>query len=76
MYAIWVTMGLFEVAGNQTPAWIYPDGYRLVREYGSESGNTSRHRAFFIFDRSVPIGFERGVNHNVEDGILVDRLIE
>jgi hypothetical protein len=76
LYAIWVTMGLFEVTGNQTPAWIYPDGYRLVREYGSESGDATRHRAFFIFDRSIPIGFERGVNHNAEDGILVDRLIE
>jgi hypothetical protein len=76
VYAIWVTMGLFEVVGNQSPSWIYPDGYRLVREYGSESGDATRHRAFFIFDRSIPIGYEAGVNHNVEDGILVDRLIE
>ncbi len=76
VYAIWVTMGLFEVQGGQSPPWVYPDGYRLVREYGSDTGNVTRHRAFYIFDRSVPIGFERGVDHNVQDGLLIERFIE
>jgi hypothetical protein len=94
VYAIWVTMGLFEVetspiqywpdpntgnpiridSGIQSPA--YPDGKRLVREYGSDTGNTTRHRSFFIYDRSVPVGYEPGIDHNVRDGILVERYIE
>ena len=94
VYAIWVTMGLFEVetspdhswpdpnTGNPTrfgpgnPSPAYPDGKRLVREYGSDVGNTTRHRSFFIYDRSVPVGYEPGVEHNVRDGLLVERYIE
>lgn len=75
LYAIWVTMGLFEVQPEPISA-TYPDGYRLVREYGSDTGDVTRNRSFFIFDRSIPIGFERGVDHNVQDGILVERFIE
>ena len=68
-------MGLFEV--ESAPAGdIYPDGYRLVREYGSDTGDVTRHRAFYIFDRSIPVGFEQGQDHNVQDAILVERFIE
>jgi hypothetical protein len=74
VYAIWVTMGLFEVAGSA--GTLYPDGYRLVREYGSDTGDVTRHRAFYIFDRSIPVGFEQGQNHNIQDAILVERFIE
>ena len=77
VYAIWVTMGLFEVAGVGSPdPQRYPDGYRLVREYGSDTGDVTRHRAFFIFDRSIPVGFEQGQDHNVVDAILTERFIE
>jgi hypothetical protein len=93
VYAIWVTMGLFEVETSPTHFWpdpdtgnpirfagipspAYPDRYRLVREYGSDTGNTTRHRSFFIYDRSIPVGYEPGVDHNVRDGLLVERYIE
>ena len=76
VYAIWVTMGLFEVASGATPSRVYPDGYRLVREYGSDTGDVTRHRSFFIYDRSIPVGFQQGNDLNVQDGILVERFIE
>ncbi|MBN2023001.1 MAG: hypothetical protein JW809_09415 [Pirellulales bacterium] len=55
---------------------VYPEGYRLGREMGADSGETRRHRGFFILDRSVPVGFQRGEDHNVEDAVLLRRYIE
>ena len=47
-----------------------------VREVGVLRGEAKRHRAFFIIDRSIPVGFEPGVNHNVDETILLRRYIE
>ena len=35
-----------------------------------------RHRAFYIFDRSIPVGYEPGKNHNVLDAVLLRRIIQ
>ncbi|MBI2825987.1 MAG: hypothetical protein HYX69_14985 [Planctomycetia bacterium] len=82
VYSIWITVGYFEV----TPAPSvsvdadapkkYPDGWVLGRELGSDTGDIKRHRAFYMYDRSIPVGFERGENHNVDRGILLERFIE
>ena len=45
-------------------------------ELGSDTGDIQRHRAFFIFDRSIPVGFQRGEDHNIQDAILLQRFIE
>ena len=78
VYAIWITVGYFEV--EPAPAGydpsVYPDGYRLVQELGIDSGEVKRHRAFYIFDRSIPVGFRRGQDLNVENAVLVERFIE
>ena len=66
VYAVWITLGYFEVDNN---------GDR-VREVGVLRGEAKRHRAFFIIDRSIPVGFEPGVNHNVDETILLRRYIE
>jgi hypothetical protein len=55
---------------------VYPDGFALGNELGTDTGDIERHRAFYIFDRSVPVGFERGEDHNVENAILLKRFIE
>jgi hypothetical protein len=47
-----------------------------LQELGSDTGEITRHRAFYIYDRSVSVGFEPGKDHNFEDGILVRRFIE
>jgi hypothetical protein len=54
----------------------YPDGYELMQEMGSDTGEVVRHRAFYIYDRSIPVGFERGKDHNFADGLLLKRFIE
>ena len=35
-----------------------------------------RHRGFFIFDRSIPVGYQNGKDLNVEDAIFLRRIIE
>ncbi len=55
---------------------IYPDGFEFGQELGSDTGEVVRHRAFYIFDRSIPVGFQRGQDLNVEKAILLKRIIE
>jgi hypothetical protein len=77
VFAVWITVGYFQVTPN--PGGIdatHPDGYQLGREVGSDSGEIERHRAFYIFDRTIPVGFQRGQDLNVEKAILLDRYIE
>lgn len=91
VYAIWVTVGLFEVEDvSQTVGqgiidpdetegalvYRYPESYKILREYGRSTGEVKRYRGFYIFDRSRAIVYEPGVNHNVDDGILVERFIQ
>ena len=82
VYAVWITVGYFEVypwpnpLGPPTPDVGHPDGYQLGLEMGSDTGNIKRHRAFYLIDRSIPVGFERGKDHNVEDAVLLRRFIE
>jgi hypothetical protein len=77
VFGVWITVGYFEVEPN--PGGIdlgHPDGYRLGKELGSESGGISRHRAFYIIDRSVPVGFVPGENINSDRAVLLRRYIE
>ncbi|MGE0697135.1 MAG: hypothetical protein AB7O59_23700 [Pirellulales bacterium] len=85
VYAIWITVGYFEVTPWDAPPqdnikpdidFAHPDGWQLGAEIGSDSGEVKRHRAFYIYDRSIPVGFEPGRDHNFQDGVLVKRYIE
>ena len=75
VYAVWVTVGFFEVEQGPVDAG-HPDGYRLGRELGIDTGEVRRHRAFYVFDRSIPVGFQRGQDHNVERAVRLRRFIE
>jgi hypothetical protein len=55
---------------------VYPEGYMLGQEVGAETGNTKRQRAFYIIDRTEPVGFKPGEDLNVERMIRVRRRIE
>jgi hypothetical protein len=81
VYAVWITMGYFEVEPSpdaNTPAGLqaHPDGFRLGKELGSDAGTVNRHRAFYMIDRSIPVAFEPGENHNVDRAVLLRRFIE
>ena len=81
VYAVWITIGYFEVEPNDANGTVisdafHGDGCRVAQEIGRETGDIQRHRAFYIIDRSVPVAFEPGENHNVERCILVSRYIE
>jgi hypothetical protein len=84
VYAVWVTSGYFQVqpwlgtAGGATQVFdpAHPDGYQLANELGIDTGAVVRHRAFYMFDRSIPVGFRRGMNNNVDRAITVRHFIE
>jgi hypothetical protein len=90
VYAVWITAGYFEVtpwygvsaagtpntAGPQVFDTAHPDGYQLGAELGSDTGQVERHRAFYIIDRSVPVGYQHGLDNNVNNAVLLKRFIE
>ncbi len=69
VFAIWITVGYFEVNENGVLKGIN-------RELGIDIGQVKRNRGFFIFDRSIPVAFEPGKNHNIDRAILVRSIIE
>jgi hypothetical protein len=82
-FAVWMTMGYFEIEENRFttggPIIVdagHPDGLRLGQEIGADSGEIVRHRAFYIIDRSIPVGHVPGQKLNSENCILLHRMIE
>lgn len=71
VFAVWVTVGFFEcdAAGD----WTVP---AAPREIGTDTGQVHRHRGFAIVDRSIPVAYETGVDHNVRDTIRLWRVIQ
>ena len=57
-------------------ARVYPDGYMFTKEAGSDTGQEVRVRQFAIVDRTIPVGFQPGANHNVKETIRLKREIE
>lgn len=77
VFGVWMTLGFFEVEPNPTGVdQAHPDGYRLAREVGVDTGLIKRNRAFYLIDRSIPVAFEPGYDHNVEQAIILQRFIE
>lgn len=66
VFAIWITVGYFEVDSEG----------RLGAEVGADAGEAKRSRGFFIFDRSIPVAYEPGKNHNIDKAIIVKSIIE
>jgi hypothetical protein len=52
------------------------DGHRLGQELGRDTGEVTRHRAFYLIDRSRPVAFLPGEDGNVDLCVLVRRYIE
>lgn len=74
VFAVWITMGLFECNANGDVD--RNDNGDVVHELGTDTGDVKRYRAFYLIDRSIPVGFERGENHNVDRTILLRRYLQ
>lgn len=74
-FAVWITLGKFEVNYNPANPTVQ-DGYELENELGFEDGTQQRHRSFFIIDRTKPVAYETGKNHNAAECILLRRVLE
>ena len=70
VYAMWLTVGYFEVNSDGN------GGTKLGYEIGSDTGETKRRRAFYVVDRTIPVAYERGQNHNIDRAILVRRYLQ
>lgn len=70
VYAIWVTVGYFQWQDDDN------DGVEDFPEELREVTPRNRNRGFYIFDRSIPVAYERGEDHNVQDAILLRRIIQ
>ena len=78
VFAIWVTVGYFQwdpITNDFQPP-TDPSFSSTPPEFGEEDGTVQRSRGFFIFDRSIPMAYEPGEDHNVDRGILLQSLIE
>jgi hypothetical protein len=63
VFAVWVTVSHFE----------FDPITGFGREYTDQAGKTKRERAFFIVDRTVPVGFVPGEDLNSMNTILTKR---
>lgn len=66
VFAVRVTLGFFE----------FDPATGLGREYGEDEGRVKRHKAFYVMDRSIPVGYIPGEDLNTNDCIIVRRIIE
>ncbi|MBR0190489.1 MAG: hypothetical protein IJQ31_00305 [Thermoguttaceae bacterium] len=67
VFAVWLTMGFFEVDGSDNVTSV---------ELGSNSGERKRYRAFYMIDRTIPVAFEKGKNHNADQVIILKRMLQ
>ena len=64
------------IAGLALYNRVYPNGYMLGREVGSDTGDVKRPRGFYIIDRTEEVGFKPGEDLNVDKLIRLRRRIE
>ena len=64
---------LVTVRSNVYAIWVTV-GYFDAND--NEISPITRNRGFYVFDRSIPVAYERGKDHNVRDAILLRRIIQ
>jgi hypothetical protein len=74
VFAVWVSVGFFQ--WDETTGKYILDANQNPLEVGADTGSSERHRGFYIFDRSIPVAYETGQDHNVRDAILLRRIIQ
>ncbi|MDG2013307.1 MAG: hypothetical protein P8J33_07370, partial [Pirellulaceae bacterium] len=73
VFAIWITVGKFEV--DESGKLLTTPGGDGV-ELGADEGKNERSRGFYLIDRSIPVGCQPGVDHNVEKIILAETIMD
>lgn len=71
VFAVYATIAFFEYEYDPIK-----DAYQLGKEYRSDRGEAQRYRGFYVIDRSKPVGYETGEDHNVEETILLRRYLK
>ena len=74
MHRLYTTGRLANVAttrSNVFAIWI-----TLRQQDPTDPDSKRYHRAFYVIDRSIPVGYEAGQDHNVRDTVLLRRVIE
>jgi hypothetical protein len=59
------------IRSNLFAVWV-----TLRESISGDADSVKYHRAFYIIDRSIPVGFQAGQDHNVKDTIRLRRIIE
>lgn len=79
-YAVWVTVGFFEVVQEGNPQLALADPALVVdqlgREVGKDRGENVRHRSFFIIDRTKAVGFNPMNPDDFRKMVVYERRIE
>lgn len=90
VFAVWITVGYFEMEEVAVPIPDNPNAplqsvtfnnglvelrTAVGREYGLDRGQVRRDRAFYVVDRSIPVGFFPGENLNVDKAVLTRRYL-
>ncbi len=79
-YAVWVTVGLFEVVREGNTQMVQVDPTLALDELGPEVGRAEgrnvRHRAFYIIDRTRATGFDPANPPDFRNMIIHQRRIE
>ena len=66
VFAVWITMALFEKDA----------GGAYNNLLGLDTGDLKMYRAFYIIDRTIPVGFVRGKDYNADQTILYRRFLQ
>lgn len=64
VFAVWVTVGFFESNGTS-----------IGKEYGLDNGSRQRYRAFYLIDRTRPVGYSPGKRMNADKTIILRRYL-
>jgi len=79
-YAVWITVGFFEVTRQGNPAMAsvdYSQAYdQLGLELGVLDGKNTRYRGFFLVDRTKAVGFNVSLPGDFRNCVVYRDLIE
>jgi len=79
LHAFYTAMRLSNLATNRSHVfgvWITLRTMETTADGEVDRDTVEFHRMFFLFDRSRPLAFESGRDHNVRDGIILQRVLQ